>query len=219
LINAINQKHCRHIITIEDPVEYIFHDNQSIIEQREIGRHTHSFDVALRSSLREDPDIIVVGEIRDVETAESILHAVNTGHLVFSTVHTLSAKETINRLVGLFPSQEEHRVRHMLAGTLEAIISQRLIKSTAGNMVPAIELMFKSQQIQELIRNKRDEEITDAIEKSGVSYGSITFNRALFNLTLQGKITEEEAYQYATSPTDLKVMFTMSSEYDKRRTY
>jgi Tfp pilus assembly pilus retraction ATPase PilT len=107
----------------------------------------------------------------------------------------------------------------MLAGTLEAIISQRLIKSTAGNMVPAIELMFKSQQIQELIRNKRDEEITDAIEKSGVSYGSITFNRALFNLTLQGKITEEEAYQYATSPTDLKVMFTMSSEYDKRRTY
>jgi len=215
IINAINQKHRRHIITIEDPVEYIFHDERSIIEQREVGKHTQNFASALRASLREDPDIIVVGEIRDVETAESIIHAVNTGHLVFSTIHTLDAKETISRLIALFPSQDEQRIRHMIASTLEATISQRLIKSTSGNLVPAVELMFKSSLMQELILNKREDEIYDAIERSGKSYGSVTFNRALYNLTLQGKITEEQAYQYATSPTDLKVMFTMSSEYHR----
>jgi twitching motility protein PilT len=219
IIEEINQKHSRHIITIEDPVEYIFHDKKSLIEQRELGTHTKSFSKALRSALREDPDIIVVGEIRDLATAESIIHAVNTGHLVFSTIHTLNAKETIERLIGLFPAAEQDRIRQTLAATLEACISQRLLEGKHGKMLPSVEIMFKSPFIQELIRQKRDSEIPDTIEKEGKIYGSISFNKALFNLTLEGKITEEQAYQFASSPSDLKLMFTISPEYTalKRR--
>jgi twitching motility protein PilT len=217
IIEEINRKHSRHIITIEDPVEYIFHDKKSIIEQRELGTHTGSFSKALRSALREDPDIIVVGEIRDLATAESIIQAVNTGHLVFSTIHTLNVKETIERLIGLFPSEEQDRIRQTLAATLEACISQRLLKGKNGKMLPAVEIMFKSPFIQELIRKKRDNEIPDTIEKEGKIYGSISFNKTLFNLTLEGKITEEQAYQFASSPSDLKLMFTISPEYTAKK--
>lgn len=216
IIKEINKTYKKHIITIEDPIEYMHHDIKSIIEQRQVGLHTNSFSGALRAALREDPDIIVVGEIRDIATAESILQAVNTGHLVFSTLHTADAHETIDRLIGIFPTNEQNRVRTTLAATLEAVVSQRLIKGTSGDMVPAVELMFKSPLIKELIRAKRDNEIPDAIKKEGNSYDSITFNHALFDLTLRGKITEEQAYQYATSPADLKLMFTMSQEYEKK---
>ena len=217
IIEMINQKHPRHIITIEDPVEYVFHDKKSIIEQRELGAHTLSFAKALRAAMREDPDIIMVGEIRDLSTAEAIIQAVNTGHLVFSTVHTLNAQETIDRLVGLFPTNEQNRVRQVLAGTLEATISQRLIEGTDGKMIPAVEMMFKSPLVQELIRSKRDNELPDAIAKEGTMYDSITFDTALFHLTLADKITEERAYQYATSPADLKLMFTLSPEYTAKK--
>lgn len=216
IIEEINKTYNHHIITIEDPVEYVHHDAESIVEQRELGLHTQSFSRALRAAMREDPDIIVVGEIRDYATAESILQAVNTGHLVFSTVHTLDAKETVGRLIGMFPTDEQNRVRATLSATLEAVISQRLIKGISGDMVAAVEMMFKSPQIQELIRAKRDNEIPDAIEKEGISFDSINFNRALFNLTLAEKITEEQAYQYASSPADLKLMFTMSNEYEEK---
>ena len=178
--------------------------------------HTNSFSNALRAAMREDPDIIVVGEIRDLDTAESILQAVNTGHLVFSTVHTLDARETIDRLIAIFPSEEQNRVRETLAATLEAVISQRLIRGTSGYMLPAVEMMFKSPHIQELIRSKRDYEIPDAIEKEGIMYDSITFNRALFDLTLADKITEEQAYQFASSPADLQLLFTMSTDYENK---
>jgi twitching motility protein PilT len=217
IINEINQKYNRHIITIEDPVEYIFHDDHSIIEQRELGVHTHSFSKALRAAMREDPDIIMVGEIRDMATAEAIVQAVNTGHLVFSTVHTLNAKETIDRLIGLFPTNEQNRVRQTIAATLEATISQRLIEGIDGKMRPAVEMMFKSPLVQELIRSGRDNELPDAIEKEGIIYDSVSFNRALFDLTLEGKITEAQAYQYATSPADLKLMFTLSTEYAAKK--
>ncbi len=217
IIEMINQKHPRHIITIEDPVEYVFHDKKSIIEQRELGTHTLSFAKALRAAMREDPDIIMVGEIRDLATAEAIIQAVNTGHLVFSTVHTLNAQETIDRLVGLFPTNEQNRVRQVLAGTLQATISQRLIEGTDGRMIPAVEMMFKSPLVQELIRSKRDNELPDAIAKEGTMYDSITFDTALFHLTLADKITEERAYQYATSPADLKLMFTLSPEYTAKK--
>lgn len=216
IIEEINKTYHRHIITIEDPIEYVHNDAQSIVEQREVGTHTNSFADALRAAMREDPDIIVVGEIRDLATAESILQAVNTGHLVFSTVHTLDARETIDRLIAIFPTEEQNRVRETLAATLEAILSQRLIKGIDGNMVPAMEMMFKSPQIKELIRSKRDNEITDALEKEGISFDSISFNRALFDLTLAEKITEEQAYQYASSPSDLKLMFTVSKEYEEK---
>ena len=216
IIEEINKAYRHHIVTIEDPIEYVHDDAKSIVEQREIGIHTNSFSAALRAAMREDPDVIVVGEIRDIATAESILQAVNTGHLVFSTVHTLDARETIDRLVAIFPAEEQNRVRDTLATTLEAVISQRLIKGKDEEMLPAVEIMFKSPHIQELIRTKRDNEIPDAIEKEATSFDSITFNRALFNLTLADKITEEQAYQYATSPADLKLLFTLSPEYDTK---
>ena len=216
IVEEINKTYNHHIITIEDPIEYVHNDAQSIVEQREVGTHTNSFSIALRAAMREDPDIIVVGEIRDLATAESILQAVNTGHLVFSTVHTLDARETIDRLIAIFPTDEQNRVRATLSATLEAVISQRLIKGISGDMIPAVEMMFKSPQTQELIRAKRDSEIPDAIEKEGISFDSITFNRALFDLTLAEKITEEQAYQYASSPADLKLMFTVSTEYEDK---
>jgi twitching motility protein PilT len=216
IIEEINRTYNRHIITIEDPIEYVHKDLRSIVEQREVGSHTNGFDTALRAAMREDPDVIVVGEIRDIATAESILQAVNTGHLVFSTIHTLDARETIDRLIAIFPSNEQNRVRATLAATLEGVVSQRLIQSISGDMIPAVEVMFRSPQIQELIRNKRDNEIPDAIEKEHTTFDSISFNRALFNLTLAGKISEAQAYQYATSPADLRLLFTLSQEYDKK---
>ena len=216
VVEKINKTYNHHIITIEDPIEYLHHDKKSIVEQRELGLHTNSFASALRAAMREDPDVIVVGEIRDIATAESILQAVNTGHLVFSTVHTLDAQETIDRLIAIFPSEEQNRVRQTLAATIEAVISQRLIKGIDGNMLPAVEMMFRSPQIQELIRSNRDHEIPDAIQKEGISFDSMTFNRALFDLALADKITEEQAYQYASSPSDLKLLFTLSQDYEKK---
>ena len=216
IIEEINRSRPHHIIMIEDPIEYVHTDRKAIIEQRELKTHTESFSRALRAAMREDPDIIVVGEIRDLATAESILQAVNTGHLVFSTIHTLDARETVDRLIAIFPSQEQNRVRATLSATLEAVISQRLIRGIDGNMVPAVEMMFRSPLIQEYIRTKRDHEIPDAMEKEGIMFDSITFNRALFDLTLADKITEDQAFQFATSPSDLKLLFTMSQEYEKK---
>ncbi len=191
VIEEINRSRPHHIITIEDPIEYVHNDRRAIIEQRELKTHTESFSSALRAAMREDPDIIVVGEIRDLATAESILQAVNTGHLVFSTIHTLDARETVDRLIAIFPTQEQNRVRATLSATLEAVISQRLIRGIDGNMVPALEMMFRSPLVQDLIRTKRDHEIPDAIEKEGTMFDSITFNRALFDLTLADKITDK----------------------------
>jgi len=216
LIAEINKTYQQHIIIIEDPIEHMHKDIKSIVEQRQVGTHTNSFAGALRAAMREDPDIIVVGEIRDLATAENILQAVNTGHLVFSTLHTLDARKTIDRLIAIFPTNEQNRVRATLAATLEAVISQRLIQGISGDMLPAVEMMFKSPLIKDLIRTKRDNEIPDAIKKEGVSFDSITFDQALFNLTLTDKITEDQAYQYATSPSDLKLLFTLSQEYEKK---
>ncbi len=216
IIETINKVRRKHIITIEDPVEFTHSDKQSIIEQRGIGQHTHSFANALRSAMREDPDIIVVGEMRDVKTAESVLQAVNTGHLVFSTLHTLDARETIDRLIAIFPEREQNRIRMNLASNLQAVVSQRLIQGTEGGLVPAVEMMFRSPRIEYMIRSVRDDEIPDAMAEERFSFGSVTFNTALFELCLAGKITEEEAYNYATSASDLKLMFTKSPEYNEK---
>jgi twitching motility protein PilT len=216
IIELINETRKRHIITIEDPVEFAHRDKESLIEQRGIGQHTRSFMNALRSAMREDPDIIVVGEMRDVETAESVLQAVNTGHLVFSTLHTLDARETIDRLIAIFPEREQNRIRMNLASNLQAVVSQRLIRSTNNTLVPAVEMMFRSPRIEYMIRNMLDNEIPDAMAEERRSFGSVTFNTALFELCLAGQITEEEAYNYATSAADLKLMFTKSSEYNDK---
>jgi twitching motility protein PilT len=219
LIQEINKTSQQHIITIENPIEYIYEDQQCIIEQREVGIDTNSFQNAMHSAMRQDANIIVVGEIRDLATAESIMQAVNTGHLVFSTTHTLDATETVDRMISIFPSSEQNRVRATLAATLEAVISQRLVKSKSEEMLPAVEMMFKSPLIQEYIRNSRDHEILDAMEKEAHSFHSVTFDKALFNLTLAGKIDEETAYKHATSPADLKLMLSLSEAYHERSNY
>ncbi len=214
VLEEINTTRSKHIITIEDPIEYIYNDKKSIIEQRAVGFHTDSFSGALRAALREDPDIIVVGEIRDLATAESILQAVNTGHLVFSTVHTLDVKETIDRMISIFPSEEQNRVRTTLASSLEAVVSQRLMKGSNNQMIPAVEVMFKSLLIQDLIRTNRDNEITDIVAKDNQNTGSQTFNQSLFNLIVADKVSEEVAFQYATSVSDLKLMLSLSDQYN-----
>ncbi len=215
IIEDINKTSHRHIITIEDPIEYVYDDNKCVIEQRGIGQHAVDFSTALRSSMREDPDIIIVGEMRDLETARNVLQAVNTGHLVFTTLHTLDARETIDRLLAIFPKEEQERVRMDLASNLEVVISQRMLRDLDEEMIPAVELMFKSPRTTYLISNSRDTELLDAMLHDQNSFGSMPFDISLFNLVLQGKINEETASMYASNPANLRLMLTTSAEYQK----
>ena len=215
IIEDINRTSHRHIITIEDPIEYVYDDNKSVIEQRGIGQHAVDFSSALRSAMREDPDIIIVGEMRDLETARNVLQAVNTGHLVFTTLHTLDARETIDRLLAIFPKEEQERVRIELASNLEVVISQRMLRDLDEEMIPAVELMFKSPRTTHLISTSRDTELLDAMHHDQNSFGSMPFDISLFQLVLQGKINEEIAYMHASNPANLRLMFTTSAEYQK----
>ena len=204
IIDEINSNRRDHIITIEDPVEFIHKDKKSIINQRNLGQDTISFSRALRAALREDPDIILVGEMRDLETIEMALHAAETGHLVFSTLHTLDVKETINRIISMFPVDEQNRIRIVLASVLESIISQRLVKTKSGGRIAATEIMFKTKRIETLIINEREIEIPIVIEEGSI-YGMQTFDQALFNLCKEGLIDESEALDNATSRSDMKL--------------
>ncbi len=205
LINEINWNRRKHIITIEDPIEFVHKDRKCIINQRSVGQDTHSFANALRAALREDPDIILVGEMRDVETIEIALHAADTGHLVFSTLHTLDAKETVNRIVSMFPTEEQNRVRLTLAGVLQGIISQRLIPTLDGKRCAALEILVRTGRIEQLIMENRDVEIRDTIEEGKEIYGSQSFDQGILDLWKAGRISQEEAFNYATSPSDLKL--------------
>jgi twitching motility protein PilT len=205
LINEINETKSKHIITIEDPVEFIHKDKKSLINQRSLGEDTISFSRALRAALREDPDIILVGEMRDRETIEIALHAAETGHLVFSTLHTLDVKETINRIIGVFSIEEQHRIRMVLASVLEGVISQRLVPTVDGKRTAAMEIMIKTPRIKEMILQNRDQEIRDALEEGNLIYGTQSFDQHLMKLALDGVISEETALEYATSRDDLKL--------------
>ncbi len=213
IVEDINRSSHRHIITIEDPIEYVYDDNKCVIEQRGIGQHAADFSTALRSAMREDPDIIIVGEMRDLETARNVLQAVNTGHLVFTTLHTLDARETIDRLLAIFPREEQERVRMDLASNLEVVISQRMLRDLDDEMIPAVELMFKSPRTSFLISTSRDTELLDAMHHDQNSFGSMPFDTSLFQLALQGKITEKTAFMHASNPANLRLMFTTSAEY------
>ncbi len=202
LLHAINTHRAEHIITIEDPVEFVHKNINCIVNQRSLGQDTPSYARALRAALREDPDIIVIGEMRDLETIEMALHAAETGHLVLSTLHTLDAKETVNRIISVFPSEEQNRIRVVLASVLEAILSQRLVKTKDGGRRAALEIMFKTQRIAELIINKQENELSEAIE-AGEVYGMQTFDQALLKLYEEGVIDEEEALSNASSRADL----------------
>ena len=202
MINEINEHKAKHIITIEDPVEFVHKDKKCLINQRSLGEDTLSFSNALRAALREDPDIILVGEMRDRETIEIALHAAETGHLVFSTLHTLDAKETINRIIGVFPPEEQPRIRLVLASVLEATISQRLVPTVDNKRVAAMEIMIKTPRIKELIMQDRDNEIKDAIEEGKKMYGTQSFDQHLVDLVISGKVSDDVAMEYASSKDD-----------------
>lgn len=205
IINEINQVKKKHIITIEDPIEFVHKDKGCVINQRSVGEDTLSFSRALRAALREDPDIILVGEMRDQETINLALHAADTGHLVFSTLHTIDAKETINRIIAQFPTEEQNRVRLSLAGVLQGIISQRLVRTIGGGRRAAMEILVRTPTIEKLIMENRDFEIKDAIEHGREHYKSQSFDQALIELYNDEIISKEEALNNATSPADLEL--------------
>ncbi len=205
LINEINLTKKKHIITIEDPIEFVHKDRNCIINQRSVGQDTLSFGSALRAALREDPDIILVGEMRDQETINLALHAADTGHLVFSTLHTLDAKETINRIIAQFPTDEQNRVRLSLAGVLQGVISQRLVPTIDGKRRVALEVLVRTPTIEKLIMENRDYEIRDAIEAGKEHYKSQSFDQAILDLYDEGIISKEQALENATSASDLEL--------------
>ncbi len=209
IINEINQKRNKHIITIEDPIEFIFKDNKCIINQRSVGQDALNFSDALRAALREDPDIILVGELRDMETIETAMHAAETGHLVLSTLHTMDAKETINRLINMFPGNEQNRVKLSLASVLQGVLSQRLVKRVDGGRVAAIEVLVKNARIESLILEGRENEITDALKDGGDTYKTKTFDQALLDLYKKKIISKKEAYLNASNRNDLKLQMDM----------
>lgn len=207
LINLINKTRSQVIVTIEDPIEYIFRDEKSYIVQREVGIDTVSFAKGLKSALREDPDVIMVGEIRDAETASIALQAAETGHLVFSTLHTLDAKETINRLISMFNLEVREQIRIQLSETLIAIFSQRLIPRADGRgVIPAVEVLVNTATIRECIRDTtKFDEIPKLLEKGSSIYGTQTFDQHLEQLYKSGLIDFKTALAYATKPGDLEL--------------
>ncbi|MDD2274435.1 MAG: PilT/PilU family type 4a pilus ATPase [Candidatus Pacebacteria bacterium] len=202
IIEEINQTKASHIITIEDPVEYIFSKGKSIVSQRELGTDTKSFAGALRASLREDPDVIMVGEMRDSETMAAAITAAETGHLVFATLHTNSAAQTIHRIVDSFDSIQQSQIRSQLSGSLVGIISQRLIPGS-NNLFPACEILFNNSAIANIIRENKIYEIPLVIDTSMES-GMISLNRSLSTLLKNGKISIESALKYSNNPRELK---------------
>lgn len=205
IIHEINLRHSKHIITIEDPIEFIHQDQKSIINQRSIGEDALSFSAALKGALREDPDVILIGEMRDLESMEIALHAAETGHLVLGTLHTTDATETLNRVIGMFPVNEQNRIRLTLASVLQGVVSQRLVKTTDGKRRAALEILLKTERITDLIRKGRDDEIKMALEDGKEIYGTQTFDQSLLDLHRAGVIEEDEALANATSPDNLKL--------------
>ncbi|MDD2900258.1 MAG: type IV pilus twitching motility protein PilT [Desulfuromonadaceae bacterium] len=204
MINAINQSRTCNIITIEDPVEFLHRDNKSIISQREVGTDTPTFSAALKGALRQDPDVILVGEMRDYETIETAMTAAETGHLVMSTLHTMDAAETINRIIGVFPPYHQRQVRIQLSSIIKAVISQRLVpKSDGKGRVPAVEIMLGSARVKECIDDKdKTKQLNEAISQGFVSYGMQSFDQSLMRLYSNKLITYDEALRQSSNPDD-----------------
>ena len=209
MIDYINSNRTCHIMTIEDPIEFLIRDRRSIVNQREIGVDTQSFANALRAALRQDPDVILVGEMRDFETIETALTAAETGHLVMSTLHTLDATETINRIISVFPPYQQKQVRLQLAAILKAVISQRLVPRADGKgRVPALEVLISTARVRECIADKdRTKELHDAIAKGFTTYGMQTFDQSLMHLVKQELVTYEEALKHVSNPDDFALRF------------
>ena len=207
MINHINTTRAAHVITIEDPIEYLHRDNHAIINQREIGVDTRSFAYALRSALRQDPDVILVGEMRDMETIETAMHAAETGHLVFSTLHTLDATETINRIISVFPPHQQKQIRLQLASVLRAAVAQRLIPRADGTgRAPGVEVLVATPFIRDCIVDKdKTHLIAGAIAQGTSQYGMQTFDQSIFSLFQRDLITYEEALRWASNVDEFKL--------------
>lgn len=203
IIDEINRKRAEHIITIEDPIEYFFIGNKSIINQREVGQDTNSFSNALSSILREDPNVIMIGEMRDPETISAALTAAETGHLVLSSLHTNSASQTVDRIIDVFPPNQQNQVRLQLSNTLSAIISQRLLPRLQGGRIPATEVMFSNNAISNLIREAKAHQIDLVIETS-LENGMLSLNRNLAELVRRGEVALDTALSYSLNPQELQ---------------
>jgi twitching motility protein PilT len=204
MLDHINRTRQSHIVTIEDPIEILHPDRMSIVNQREVGIDTESFGQALRRALRQDPDTILIGELRDAETAQTALQAAESGHLVFSTLHTIDAAETVGRMIEFFPPEKQQQIRSVLAGVLRGVISQRLLPRVGGGRVAAVEVMVMNARIADLIREERTEEIADAVAE-GSFFDMQTFEQALIDVVLRGKVEREIASNAATNVHDFNV--------------
>ncbi len=205
MVNLINNEQARNIITIEDPIEHVYIPNKSIINQREVGIDTKDFHIALQSVFREDVNVILIGEMRTPETISTAVTAAETGHLVFSTLHTNNASQTIDRIIDSFPGDQQDQIRAQLSSSLLGIFSQRLIPRISGGLVPAYELLLNNNAVANLIREKRTHEI-DVVIETGSEGGMIDLNHSLIELVRQGEISIENAYQYSLNPKGLERM-------------
>ena len=204
MVGHVNRTRRQHVITIEDPIEILHPDEGCIVSQREVGHDTLSFEQALRRALRQDPDVILIGELRDAETAQTALQAAESGHLVLSTMHTVDAAETVGRMIEFFPPTKQHQIRSILAGVLRGIVSQRLLPRVDGGRVAAVEVMVMNSRIADLVREGKSEEVTDAIAE-GSFFHMQTFEQALIDLVLAGDIDRETAANAATNQHDFQV--------------
>ena len=205
LLDEVNHTRNDHIITVEDPIEYVFSQDRCIVSQREVGADTLSFHDALRAVLRQDPDVMMIGEMRDPETISTAMTAAETGHLVFSTLHTNSASQTIDRIIDSFPPNQQGQIISQLASTLVAIVSERLIPRLGGGRIPAAEIMLVNPAIRNLIREKKIYQIDLVIETS-IQEGMISLNRSLVNLVKRKEISLEEAETYSLNPAELRIL-------------
>lgn len=203
LIDEINHERSEHIITIEDPIEYFFEDDQSIIDQREINKDTRSFANALRASFRQDPDVIMVGEMRDRETIGTAITAAETGHLVFSTLHTNDAAQSIHRIIDTFPPAQQDQIRAQLSASLLGVVAQRLVRRVKGGLVPACEILFSTPAVANLIRENKIHELPMVIETSA-EMGMISLNKALAHLIRAEEVSLRTAIQYSLNPAELR---------------
>jgi twitching motility protein PilT len=206
IIEHLNSNFKKHIITIEDPIEYVFEDNQSIIEQREVGLDTLSFHHALTLVLRQDPDVIVIGEMRDAVSFTAAMSAADTGHLVLSTLHTTNAAQSVSRILDFFKAEEREQIRRQLSGCMQAVVCQRMVTTVNGSVTPALEILFNTSTVKKLIEENRLDKLSVAIE-TGTEDGMLSFNQALFQLVKDEKISQKEALSKATNPQALEMNF------------
>ena len=206
MVEHINANFKKHLITLEDPIEYVFEDNQCVVEQREVGLDTLSFHHALKHVLRQDPDIIMIGEMRDSTSFTAAMSAADTGHLVLSTLHTTNAAQSVSRILDFFKAEEREQIRRQLAGTMQAVICQRMVSTLNRSMTPAFEIMINTLTVKKMIEENRLDKLPAAIETGGDD-GMITFNQSLFNLVKQGKVSEQEALSKAANAQALEMNF------------